>query len=565
MASNRLATDALSHKIVGLKPSGQKPFSGQREVTIRFQGRRYTLPEASALAVNALNGKDYAAALEIFNLLCAQLPNSAELLNNRGAILQQLGRYDEALASYDKAIVLKPGYASAHHNRASTLKKLNRYDEALAAFDQAIALKPDLAEAYHNRAVILQDLKRYDEALAGYDQVLALNPKHAEACNNRGLVLSNQGDMAGAEEMFRKASALKPDFTEPLFNLTTIHKYKDTDGAEVKHMRTLLDQPGISSEDRECLGFALGKVFDDCGLYDEAFEFYRQANELRNAAVVYDAKGFTDKVTGISKFFTPDFLAQFVPYASESKAPVFIIGLPRAGTTLLAGMLSNHPSIETAGELSTMMDFPARLTALVTTKVPFPKVVNDLTPELAARLIDEYLKRLRRDVGSDVPYVIDKNPLNFLNLGLITMLFPRARIIHCTRSPMDTGLSNYFQRFPLYLDYAFDLRNIGHFYVEYARLMEHWRTIPNLKMIEISYEDMISNTESAARKGLDFLGLDWDPRCLTPHTNTATVETASRWQVRQPIYRHAMERWRHYEKHLGPLKEILVNAGLIPS
>ena len=212
-----------------------------------------------------------------------------------------------------------------------------------------------------------------------------------------------------------------------------------------------------------------------------------------------------------------------------------------------------------------MMDFPARLPLLARTNTPFPKVINDITPELTAQLIDEYLKRLRRDVGSDVPLVIDKNPLNFLNMGLITMLFPKARIIHCTRQPMDTGLSNYFQRFPLYLDYAFDLRNIGHFQVEYARLMAHWRAILNLKMIEISYEDMISNTESVARKALDFLGLDWDSRCLTPHTNMATVETASRWQVRQPIYRHALERWRHYEKHLGPLKEILAKAGLISS
>jgi tetratricopeptide (TPR) repeat protein len=543
-----------------------KPFPGQREITIRYQGRRYSMAEAGAIAAHALNARNFATALEIFNLMCARLPDSAEVFNNRGAILQQMKRYQEALASYDQAITLKPGYANAHHNRASTLKKLGRYDEALVGFDQAIALKPDHVESHHNRAVILQDLKRYDEALAGYDRVLAFNPNHAEACNNRGLVLSNQGDMAEAGKMFLKASALKPDFTEPLFSLTTIRKYQSVDVTEVKHMRALLDQPGLPSEDKECLYFALGKIFDDCSRYDEAFEFYRLANQIRNAAVLYDAQGFTNRVNGIMEVFNRDFLARPFPFASDSQTPVFVVGMPRSGTTLLAGILSNHPAVATAGELSTMVDFPARLPELAKTNDPndpFPQVVHHITAELAGRLQDEYLKRLRRDVGPDIPFIIDKNPLNFLNLGLISMLFPQARIIHCARNPLDTGLSTYFQRFPLYLDYSFDLQNIGHFYVEYARLMEHWRKIPTLKMIEVSYEEMISNTESAARKTLDFLGLDWDARCLAPHTNKATVETASRWQVRQPIYRHSLERWHHYEKHLGPLKEILANAGLV--
>ena len=153
--------------------------------------------------------------------------------------------------------------------------------------------------------------------------------------------------------------------------------------------------------------------------------------------------------------------------------------------------------------------------------------------------------------------MIDKNPLNFRHLGLITLLFPQARILHCTRQPLDTCLSNYFQRFPLHLDYCFDLRNIGHFFGQYARLMEHWRTIPNLKMFEVRYEDMILRTEATARAALEFLGLEWDERCLTPHTNRYAVETASQWQVRQPIYQRSLERWRHYEKHLGALRSFL--------
>jgi hypothetical protein len=197
--------------------------------------------------------------------------------------------------------------------------------------------------------------------------------------------------------------------------------------------------------------------------------------------------------------------------------------------------------------------------------VGYPQAARHLTADLAARLTKDYEQELRRNCGWNVPYVIDKNPLNFVNLGFIAMLFPKARIIHCVRDPLDTCLSNYFQRFPLFLDYSFDLRNVGHFYLEYARLMNHWRTIPRLKLMDVSYEAMILNTEQTARQALDFIGLEWDERCLAPHTNSYAVENASQWQVRQPIYKHSMERWRHYEKHLAQLRGRLQSAGQLPN
>jgi predicted protein tyrosine phosphatase len=231
--------------------------------------------------------------------------------------------------------------------------------------------------------------------------------------------------------------------------------------------------------------------------------------------------------------------------------------MPRSGTTLMANILSNHHSIATAGELETIGKFTLRLPELIGNDIPYPQAVKRITPDIAVRLIHDYEKRLRRDTELDVPHVIDKHPLNFKHLGFISMLFPKAQIIHCMRHPLDTALSNYFQRFSLYYDYSFDLRNIGHFYGEYTRLMEHWRKVLPLRMTEVSYEDMIMNTEQAVHKILDFLGLAWDEHCLAPHTNPCAVETASQWQVRQPIYTQSLERWRHYEKHLTPVKEML--------
>ena len=250
--------------------------------------------------------------------------------------------------------------------------------------------------------------------------------------------------------------------------------------------------------------------------------------------VSYDSEHVTRMTDDIINVFSKDFLAGPFEFGSDDRSPLFIVGMPRSGTTLLASILSNHRSIATAGELPGIMDFTSRLSQLTGSKLPYPQAVKHLTPAVATRLINDYMQRLRRDFGSNREFAIDKSPLYFRHLGFISMLFPKARIIHCTRHPMAVGLSNYFQRFPLHLDYAFDLKNIGHFFGEYSRLMEHWRKVLPLKIIEVSYEDMIQDTEKTARQILSIIGLESDERCLAPHTNPYAVETASQWQVRSP-------------------------------
>jgi tetratricopeptide (TPR) repeat protein len=540
-----------------MKPQSPKPARNTGQPTIQWRGRTLAIAEAGAAAAQEQRLGNLQAAVDIFNLLLAKLPGSAEVYNNRGAILQMMKRYDDALASYDKAIALKPDYTNAWFNRGSALKQLNRFEEALASYDKAIALNPGHAEAHNNRGVLLQQMRRFDEAIASYDKAIAAKDDHAAAHNNRGTALMSKGDMAGAERMFREALQLKPDFTDPLHSLAKMHRYQNASEPDVKEIFALLKKPAISPENKEHLFFTLGKVYDDCGLYDEAFEYFRQANEIRNASVSYNAAAVKKLTDGIIEVFSPEFLSQRHPFASESKLPLFIVGMPRSGTTLLASILSNHPAIATAGELPDMADYAMRLGELLKNGTSYPQAARQVTPAVAANIIHEYEKRLKRDARAGAVQVIDKNPLNFRHLGFIAMLFPQARIIHCTRDPLDTCLSNYFTRFPLSLDYVFDLGNIGHFYREYARLMEHWRNVPAIRMLDVSYEDLILQTEPAARRMLDFLGLEWDTRCLAPHTNPNPIETASDWQVRQPIYKQSLERWRHYEKHLGPLKEVL--------
>jgi tetratricopeptide (TPR) repeat protein len=535
---------------------GHQPQS-QGKVTIQWRGRTLTIPEAGAAAAQEQRQGNVQAATDIYDLIAARVPNSAEVQNNRGVLQQLLKRYAEALASYDKAIAFKPEYANAHFNRAVILKLLNHFDEALAGYDQAIKLNPGHAEAHNNRGSLLQDMRRYDEAIAGYDKAIAIKPDYAMAYHNRGTAMLSKGDMAEAEKMFRKALELKPDFSDPLHSLSVMRRYEKASGPEVQEILALLKKPGLPAENQEQLFFTLGKIYDDCGMYDEAFESFRQANQVRNSFVSYQAGDVTKLTNDVIEVFNKDFLSQKFPFASTNKLPLFIVGMPRSGTTLLASILSNHPAIATAGELPDMADYAMHLRDMLKGAAPYPQAARHLTPPVASQIIAAYEIRLKRGTRDSVVYIIDKNPLNFRHVGFISMLFPHALIIHCTRDPLDTCLSNYFTRFPLTLDYSFDLRNIGHFYREYTRLMEHWRTVPSLKLMDVSYEDMISKTEPTARAVLDFLGLEWDARCLAPHTNPSPVETASQWQVRQPIYHNSLERWRHYEKYLGPLKEAL--------
>lgn len=565
------------------------------EALARYDRVIELLPESAeahnnrAIILNKM--KRHAEALVSFGKAIALTPRHAELYNNRGVALQDIGRLEDALADYDKAIELKPAYANAHTNRGAILATLGRYYSALASCNQAIELTPDSTEAHNNRGVALQGMGRYDEALASYDQALTLTPDcveahsnrgaalrelarvdealtscdraislrpgYADAYHTRGVCLLNKGDLEQAESMFLRALELKPDFPDAVFELTCIRKYESIDHPDVKNIRSLLRKPRASLFERDCLYFSLGKIYDDCGHYDEAFACYRLANQMRNRSVSYDPVKVAELTNSIIEVFSKELLAQPFEFVPDKPSPLFIVGMPRSGTTLIAQILSNHHGIGTAGELPTILDFLPQLPRLIGNGAPYPETARHLTPLIIAGLRNEYLIRLRRDAGSAVSRVIDKHPFNFRHLGLIAMLFPKARIIHCTRHPLDTGLSNYFQRFRLSYDYSFDLRNIGHFYGEYARIMEHWRRVLPSALIEVSYEDVITNTEQIVRKTLDSLGLEWDGRCLAPHTNPSTVYTASKWQVRQPIYRESVGRWRHYEKHLTSLKEML--------
>jgi tetratricopeptide (TPR) repeat protein len=530
---------------------------------VHWRGGLRSIAEACALAAQEQGLGNLRAALDIYDLVLGKLPSCAEAHNNRAAILQLMMRSEEALAGYDRAIAIKPKYTTAHFNRGLTLKQMNRREEALAGYDKALTLDPDNAEIHNSRGVLLQQMRRYDEALGSYQKAVAANPIFAAAHNNWGTALVSKGNMVEAENLFRKACNLKPGFPDPLFNLTRLRRYHSPSGPEFDAIRACLEKPGLRPEDKDHLLFALGKIYDDSGLYDEAFESFQQANRIRNCFVSHKPAAVTRMTGDLIEVFSHKFLSRRFEFASENQRPLFIVGMPRSGTTLLANIMSNHSAIGTAGEMSVISDFARDLKELTKRKFPYPHAARHIISSVALRLINQYEGRLECGSRPDLSHIVDKNPLNFQHLGLISMLFPKAQIIHCTRHPLDTCLSNYFQRFPLSLDYSFDLENICHFYREYVRLMDHWRRVMNPMLFEVTYEDLVLNTEETVRKMLGFLGLEWDVRCLSPQTNPCPVETASEWQVRQPIYRDSVGRWRHYEKYLAPLKQLIPSVARV--
>ena len=324
-------------------------------------------------------------------------------------------------------------------------------------------------------------------------------------------------------------------------------------------LERVLDRPALSEWERSSLLFSLGGLHDHLGAFDAAFRCYREANALRHAR--FDGDAVTRLTDQRVAYFSAERLARLPRAAKRDDLPVFIVGMPRSGTSLVEQILASHPRVAGAGELR-LIGAIARSLNLGTDSGAV-EAAPDLAPGLDQESIDRaaasHLERLRA-IGGEAARVTDKMPYNFRHLGLISLLFPDARIIHCLRDPMDTCMSCYFQGFRAGNSQTFDLGHLGAFYVQYDRLMRHWRRVLDIPVLEIRYEDHVAEPERTCREMLAFLDLEWDPRCLRFHESRRVVRTASRDQVREPIYTRSVARWRNYERHLGPLKEALAEV-----
>ena len=468
-------------------------------------------------------------------------------------------RQTQSLANREPKITFGGASYTLDEMHALALQKQNSRSnrEAIDLYRLILAKAPDHTKTLNNLGLLLYQLEDIDDAIKLYRLAIKYRPEYPFAYHNLGDAMVSKGDMKTAEKLFRKALSLKPDLVQSLHSLVKMKNYQSLDHPEIRQIQSLLASMDDTQPNKEHLYFALGKVYDDVGHYDEAFAAIQRANQLCHKYVSYIPDEEVRDSKAILEVFSEEFMGKALPFASSSTLPVFIVGMPRSGTTLLANILSNHPLIEAVGELPTIIESTQRLAELVGNGLDYPQAAQYLTPAITAELIGNYEKRLRHNVSSKIRYIVDKHPINFYHLGFIKTLFPHAHIIHCTRDPMDTCFSNYLQYFSPDYNYSFELKNIGNFYSIYTKMMAHWQSVMPTEILEVSYEETVSDTEAVARKAIDFLGLAWNERCASPHTNPRVVKTASVWQVRQPVYHKSVGRWKHYEKHLGPLMEAL--------
>lgn len=475
-------------------------------------------------------------------------PDLADAHYNLGNTLKALGKLNLAEDSYRKSLKIKPDYAQALNNLGVVLLDLNRLDESLDCLQRALQINPDNAEAHFNLGNTLNDLGQTDKALASYQQALKLKPDLAEALVAIGKIDVDAGRFAEADAMFQRALALKPEMPEAWAELAGTRKMTTSDADWMATAEKIV-RNNLTPRLEYSLRYAMGKYCDDIHDFDRAFQNFHRANELKKMfSKRYDRQQWTSTVDYHISNYHHELVTQVHKGASSSERPLFIVGMPRSGTSLIEQIIASHQEAFGAGEL--------HFWSVAAIRLDPDAELNDLNETMRQTIAKMCLDNLA-GFSSDALRVVDKMPGNFLHLGLIHTVFPNARILHAQRNPIDTCLSIYFQNFNAAHTYANDLNDLAHYYKEYLRLMAHWRNVlPAKVFLDVPYEELVEDHQGWSRKIIKFIGLDWDERCLNFNETERRVSTSSNWQVRQKIYKSSKERWRNYEKYVAPLLEL---------
>jgi Flp pilus assembly protein TadD len=481
-------------------------------------------------------------------------PRIAEAYNGLGAALWHQGKVSEAIANYRTALAIDPKLSYAMVNLGSALRDQGHLAEAETLFRQAIALNPAIAEAHNGLGIILASTGAVVEAVASYREALRLAPNQADIHHNLGHAYRDLGQFDEAQREYSTALRLNPGDLKTYYSLSLIHRFTPAEQSTLEQIEAAAVRGNLPPLDHRQVHFALGKAYDDLGQYDRAFSHFRKANEL--VRTDFDRAYFVRLVERMVAWFSKARFDAGGDSGNPSQLPVFIVGMPRSGTTLVEQILASHPQVYGCGELAEADAMANQLWGDRLSQPDVSAAPPDLEPGRLAQLAEGYLQR-RRAVCGNALRVTGKMPTNFFHLGLIALLFPKARVIHCQRSPLDTCLSCYFSDFKKSAPYHYRLDDLGFYYRLYLRLMDHWRAALPLSMLEVQYEDLVGRPEELSRRMVDFCGLAWDDRCLRYYENRRPVQTSSVWQVRQPIYTTSIDRWKHYVKHLDPLLRAL--------
>jgi tetratricopeptide (TPR) repeat protein len=496
--------------------------------------------------------------------LAADLIASAIALNDRiavyhrdrGEICRRLARLDEAVKEARAAVSVDPKDAESHYNLGLALADTEAFADAEISYRTALKLNPQHGSAWNNLGSVLERQENNIDAIECYRKAIALNPNHAEALSNLGSVLSKEGGLDEAKSLLIRSLELQPRAISSHYQLSSMKRY----GADDPHYKTLEslaeNAVGLPDKERIQLYFTLGKARADNANYDQAFAAFEQGNRLRQSQLPEGNRKAEQQASAVIEYFTRQMLEGQTGMGVDDPAPIFIVGMPRSGTSLVEQILSSHSAAHGAGELKDFHNIVNDLLK-VTPDKSFVDCLKSAPLSVLADLGRQYLEKLH-SLAPGAQRITDKMPANFFYLGLIKLALPNAKIIHTARDPMDSCLSCYCRYFNDTMDFSYDLTNLGHYYVRYHRLMQHWQQVlPAGSILTVQYEDLVSDLEGHTRAILNYVGLPWEDGCLEYYNNHRPVRTASLAQVRQPIYQSSVGGWRCYEKQLQPLLDIV--------
>lgn len=510
---------------------------------------------SSAILLQQLGRTD--GAITLLKRAISKQPDNMAPQLALGNIYYAAGHDSEAVECYLSALQTYPREPEVHNNLANVLLRQGHLDRAVAHYRTAIDIKPDYADAHGNLGNALLESNRLDESIAQNRRALALKPTRYESYNNLGIAYQALGQFAEATTAFELALQLAPDEAPAHLNLANMAKFAPNDRRLPQLKRLLAHVDQLDTQKQIAAHFAMAKALSDLGDHDDAFGHLKTANRLKRSTFVYDGAQQLAAFRNLSATFSREFIDRFAGCGDPSWSPIFIVGMPRSGTTLIEQVLASHSQIFGAGELET---FKSIVGQCLTPSSPIdasPDLVTTLSREQITDIGQAYTKAVQA-LAPDAQRIADKMPLNFMFVGLIHLALPKAKIIHMRRDPLDNCVSCFSLLFAGQQPFAYDLAELGHYYRGYEAVMDHWRAIlPPDVMIDVRYEDLVDDLPGVAGRVLAHCGLDWEDTCRDFQVTQRPVRTASLMQVRQPLFRTSVGSWRRYDKFLGPLRKAL--------
>ncbi len=519
------------------------------------------LPAAVVAATNMFSEGDPYGAERVVRQFLRSHGDHIEAMRLLAQIGMKLEILDDADFLLESVLTFAPDYHAARFDYAQVLIQRQKFTQALGEVGKLVAIDHENRAYCTLEANALVGLGRHEQALKIYRDLVRESPNDSELHLSVAHSLKTMGRPQEAIEAYRRAAQVRPNYGDAYWSLANLKTYRFTD-EEIARMRAQQQSDSLSSVDRFHLSFALGKALEDRGEYAESFAMYARGNEIKRREAVYDSNELERTLLAQEEVCTREFFAARRGWGCAAGDPIFIVGLPRAGSTLIEQILASHSLIEGTMELADIPRLVLRLNGREERAgLKYPKVLLELERADAQRLGENYLSDTRayRQQAAAKPYFIDKLPNNFRHIGLIHLLLPNAKIIDARREPMACCFSNFKQLFASGQEFTYSLEDIARYYRAYIRVMAHWNRVLPEKVLRVQHEDLVTNLEANVRRLLDFLGLEFEPRCLAFHENERSVRTASSEQVRRPIYREGLDQWRHYQPYLSELEAFLTN------